>query len=117
MKRAQLLSQAGGPTGRRPPGCGDDIVTLNLTWLLTARALARTDAGQAALVYGLDQELMAVLCDASLEALRELAQSGLMLFRPRFRLRWLHVRTRNAGPSAVGLALQAILLAAEELAS
>ncbi len=96
------------------PDC--EVDTLNLMWLLGARELARSDAEKAVLVYGLDQELLDILRHASLTMLRELAASGVLLFRPRFRLGWLQERLRTTGPSALGLGLQAILLAAEEVA-
>jgi hypothetical protein len=85
-------------------------------WLLGARELARSDAEKAVLVYGLDREVLDILRHASLAMLRELAASGVLLFRPRFRVCWLQDRLRTTGPSALGLGLQVILLAAEEVA-
>ncbi len=93
-----------------------EVDTLNLMWLLGARELARSDAEKAVLVYGLDRELLDILRHASLAMLRELAASGVLLFRPRFRVCWLQDRLRTTGPSALGLGLQVILLAAEEVA-
>jgi hypothetical protein len=93
-----------------------EIRTLNLMWLLSARELARSDADKAALVYGLDQHLRTLLRDASLVMLRDLAASGVLLFRPRFRSPMLKERLEDTGRSTLGLELQTILLAAEEIA-
>lgn len=90
-----------------------DIVHLNLHWLVSAQALARTDAQKAALVYGLDEELMRLLRSAPFPVLRALAESGVLLFRPRFQSQFLkeHLATPS---SALAFDLQAWLLAAEE---
>ncbi|UHD15027.1 flagellar transcriptional regulator FlhD [Thiocapsa bogorovii] len=93
-----------------------EVDTLNLMWLLGARELARSDAEKAVLVYGLDREVLDILRHASLAMLHELAASGVLLFRPRFRVCWLQERLRTTGPSALGLGLQVILLAADEAA-
>ena len=107
----------GEPSRTSPAPCLDhEVDTLNLMWLLGARELARSDAEKALLVYGLDRELLDILRHASLAMLRELAASGVVLFRPRFRMCWLQERLRTTGPSALGLGLQVILLAAEEVA-
>jgi hypothetical protein len=98
------------------PDLDCEVDTLNLMWLLGARELARSDAKKAVLVYGLDREVLEILRHASLAMLRELAASGVLLFRPRFRVCWLQDRLRTTGPSALGLGLQVILLAAEEVA-
>ncbi|UHD16520.1 flagellar transcriptional regulator FlhD [Thiocapsa bogorovii] len=113
-----IPSAAGvGPDRPNPaPHLDCEVDTLNLMWLLGAREMARSDAEKAVLVYGLDREVLDILRHASLAMLRELAASGVLLFRPRFRLRWLQERLRTTGPSALGLGLQAILLAAEEVA-
>ena len=105
------------PSRISPAPCLDcEVDTLNLMWLLGARELARSDAEKAVLVYGLDREVLEILQHASLAMLRELAASGVVLFRPRFRVCWLQERLRTTGPSALGLGLQVILLAAEEVA-
>jgi hypothetical protein len=104
------------PRSDPAPDLDCEVDALNLMWLLGARELARSDAEKAVLVYGLDREVLEILRHASLTMLRELAASGMLLFRPRFRLRWLQERLLTTGPSAIGLGLQAILLAAEEVA-
>jgi hypothetical protein len=104
------------PRSNPAPDHDCEVDTLNLMWLLGARDLARSDAEKAVLVYGLDRELLDILRHASLAMLRELAASGVVLFRPRFRMCWLQERLRTTGPSALGLGLQVILLAAEEVA-
>ncbi len=106
-----------GPDRPNPaPHLDCEVDTLNLMWLLGARELARSDTEKAVLVYGVDREMLDILRHASLAMLRELAASGVVLFRPRFRVCWLQERLRTTGPSALGLELQVILLAAEEVA-
>jgi hypothetical protein len=60
-----------GADSGQSPGIPASVVeaetaTLNLLWLLSARELARNDADRAALVYGLDRELVTALRDATL---------------------------------------------------
>jgi hypothetical protein len=93
-----------------------ETATLNLLWLLSARELARTDADRAALVYGLDRELVTALGDATLAQLHRAADAGVLLFRPRFRQRVLCERLKGDGASSVALDLHSVLLAAEEVA-
>jgi hypothetical protein len=90
------------------------VVTLNLHWLLSAQALARSDAEKARLVYGLDLELIGVLRQASFLVLCALAESGVLLFRPRFPSRLLHERLSVPSSSTLASELQTLLLAAEE---
>ena len=91
-----------------------DIAELNLAWLLKARELAKTDRAKAAVLFGLDQGLSDVLASASIQDLRNLAQSGLMLFRPRFHVRFWRRGCAGDAPSSPGLA-QLLMLAAEEV--
>ena len=104
------------PRPNPAPYLDGEVDALNLMWLLGARELARSDAEKAVLVYGLGREVLDILRHTSLAMLRELAASGVLLFRPRFRLCWLQEHLRTTGPSALGLGLQAILFAAEEVA-
>ena len=109
------------PRRTAPPAPGRDtwradIAALNLAWLLAARQAAQSDAQEAALVFGLERALSDRLCTASLEDLRALARSGLLLFRPRFPELLGQGYAGEAGGSALGPALQSILLAAEEVA-
>ena len=116
MMRTPLAPDVEPPRADPAPDLDCEVDTLNLMWLLGARELARSDAEKAVLVYGLDREVLEILQHASLAMLRELAASGVVLFRPRFRVCWLQERLRTTGPSALGLGLQVILLAAEEVA-
>ncbi|MEA3278586.1 MAG: flagellar transcriptional regulator FlhD [Pseudomonadota bacterium] len=93
-----------------------DIVELNLAWLMKARELAKSEPAKAIVLFGLDPGLLEVLCNASIENLRHLAQSGLMMFRPRFHIRFWRQRSETPERSSVGLALQSVLMAAEEIA-
>ncbi len=92
-----------------------DIAELNLAWLLKARELAKTDRAKATVLFGVDQGLSDVLVSASIQDLRNLAQSGLMLFRPRFHVRFWRRGCAGVAPSSPGLALQSLMLAAEEV--
>lgn len=92
-----------------------EVVTLNLHWLLSAQALARSDAEKASLVYGLDRTLMDLLREASFPVLRALAESGVLHFRPRFESRLFQERFVATSTSTLALDLQAVLLAAEEV--
>ncbi|CRI63846.1 hypothetical protein THIOKS1160012 [Thiocapsa sp. KS1] len=116
MMRIPLAPDVEAPRSDPAPDLDCEVDTLNLMWLLGARELARSDEEKAILVYGLDREVLEILRHASLTMLRELAASGVVLFRPRFRVCWLQERLRMTGPSALGLGLQAILFAAEEVA-
>jgi hypothetical protein len=97
-------------------GSDPDILELNLTWLFKARELAKTDRAKAGVLFGLDEGLSDVLAGASIDDLRNLAQSGLMLFRPRFRVSIWQQRCEGDARSSVGLMLQSVMIAAEEFA-
>ena len=116
MMRTPSAPDVEAPRSDPAPDLDCEVDTLNLMWLLGARELARSDEEKAILVYGLDREVLEILRHASLTMLRELAASGVLLFRPRFRLRWLQERLRTTGLSALGPGLQVILLSAEEVA-
>lgn len=92
-----------------------EVVTLNLHWLLSAQALVRSDAAQASVVYGLDRTLIDLLREASFPVLHALAESGVLLFRPRFQSRLFEERLAATSASTLALDLQALLLAAEEV--
>jgi hypothetical protein len=111
---AQPPSTVGPPE----PVVDADIANLNLLWLLNARALAQSDAEKAAVLYGLDRELIEALREAPFAALRGLADSGVLLFRPRFHRRFLqeHLACAHAA-AAAAFRLQSVLLAAEELSA
>lgn len=91
-----------------------DIAELNLTWLLKARELVRTDRGKAAVLFGVDRRLSEELVNASLQDLRNLAQSGLVVFRPRFHLQFWRQRCVADKRASVGFTLRALMLAAQE---
>jgi hypothetical protein len=69
-------------------GLDPDIASLNLSWLLKAREAAGADASKAAWLFGLDGNAAEALRDASILELQRLAQSPLLLFRPRFHVRF-----------------------------
>ncbi|MEA3643657.1 MAG: transcriptional regulator [Lamprobacter sp.] len=103
------------PDTQPETGLDREVITLNLHCLLSAQALARSDAQKASLIYGLDRTLMGLLREASFPVLRALAESGVLHFRPRFESRLLEERFVAASASTLALDLQAVLLAAEEV--
>ncbi|MCB1903865.1 MAG: flagellar transcriptional regulator FlhD, partial [Gammaproteobacteria bacterium] len=60
-----------------------DVIDLNLGWLVTARDLSRNDPQKAAIVLGIDEARMALLSHLTLQELRAIARSGILLLRPR----------------------------------
>ena len=92
-----------------------EVIALNLHWLLSAQALVRSDAQKASLIYGLDRTLMSLLREASFPVLRALAESGVLQFRPRFESRLFEERFVATSASTLALDLQAVLLAAEKV--
>lgn len=91
-----------------------DIVDLNLAWLITAREMTRTNRDKATIVLGLDEVEMAWLSQVSLDELFAIARSGIMVLRPRFQPGFWHdLKGDDQGLSPATL-LQSFLLAAEE---
>ena len=91
-----------------------DIVDLNLGWLVTARDLSRNNPEKAAIVLGIDEARMALLSHLTLQELRAIARSGILLLRPRFRPEfWIDLIADCRRPSPV-TRLQALVLAIEE---
>ncbi|MGA7979608.1 MAG: hypothetical protein WCA32_05185 [Chromatiaceae bacterium] len=77
-----------GPRAVANGGLDPDILALNLSWLLKAREAAGSDLRKAAWLFGLDGKAVAALRDASILELQRLAQSPLLLFRPRFHVQF-----------------------------
>ena len=91
-----------------------DVVDLNLGWLVTARDLSRNDPQKAAIVLGIDEARMALLSHLTLQELLTIARSGILLLRPRFRPEfWIDLIVDCRRPSPV-IRLQALVLAIEE---
>jgi hypothetical protein len=93
-----------------------DIVDLNLLWLLKAREVARSNRKKAAVVLGLDARLLEEISQLSLGDLDTMAHAGVLLFRPRFRPGlWRRMIERTHSPS-LAVRLQTLLTAAREQA-
>jgi hypothetical protein len=91
-----------------------DIVDLNLAWLVKSRELARGDTDKASLLFGLDKGLAEILTKASMEDLRQLAASPLLVFRPRFNLAFWRESVTNGKRVSLPLRIQALMMAADE---
>ena len=91
-----------------------DIVDLNLFWLVKARELARADRKKAVVVLGLDANLMNKFTLLSIDDLNTIAHAGVLLFRPRFRpTLWRQIIARGGHPS-LSDRLQTLLMAVGE---
>jgi hypothetical protein len=88
MAEALPLRNGDGLDARADGGLDPDIFALNLTWLLKAREAAGPDPRKAAWVFGLDGKVVAALRSASIFELQRLAQSPVLLFRPRFHVQF-----------------------------
>ena len=96
------------------PTTDQDIVDLNLFWLIKARELARVNREKAAVVLGVDVGLIDLFSDLSIAELNTLAQAGVLLFRPRFRSTlWRQLIEWGRSP-ALSVRLQTLLVAAGE---
>jgi len=92
-----------------------DIVDLNLLWLIKAREIARFNRTKAAVVLGLDASLLDEISQMSIGDLNTLAHAGVMLFRPRFRsVLWRQMIKRAHSPS-LSVRFHALLMAAGEV--
>jgi len=89
-----------------------DIVDLNLFWLLKAREIARFNPEKAAVVLGLDASLMDKISQLSLGDLDTMAHAGVILFRPRFRPGLWRKLIEQAHSPSLSVRLQTLLMAA-----
>ena len=91
-----------------------DIVDLNLFWLVKARELARANREKAVVVLGLDANLMNKFTLLSIDDLNTIAHAGVLLFRPRFRpILWRQIIARGGHPN-LSDRLQTLLMAVGE---
>ena len=91
-----------------------DISALNLTWLIKARELARTDPLKAAVVLGLDRQRIHAFATLSIVDLHPLAHTGCLVFKPRFDgMLWREIVDRSGKPDAA-LQLHLLLATATE---
>jgi hypothetical protein len=92
-----------------------DIYELNLLWLFKARELAKYNHKKAAIVLGFDETVAKGISRLSIEELRGIARSGVMLFQPRFHPKfWKEMINGDQRPS-LAARFQALLMAAEEV--
>ncbi len=92
-----------------------DIVDLNLFWLIKAREIARFNREKAAVVLGLDARLLEEIAQLSLGDLNTMAQADVLLFRPRFRpVLWRQMIERVHSPTP-SVRLQTLLMAAGDV--
>jgi hypothetical protein len=96
------------------PAADQDIVDLNLFWLIKARELARHNRKKAAVVLGVDPGLLALFSRLSIGDLNTLARAGVMLFRPRFRSALWRALLASAASPALSVRLHTLFLAAGE---
>ncbi|MCK6423293.1 MAG: hypothetical protein L6Q73_20640 [Aquabacterium sp.] len=61
-----------------------DVATISLQWLMLARDAARNEPMMAAMFFGLDAAQTEMLARADLRKIQELANSGIVSFRPTF---------------------------------
>jgi len=94
-----------------------DIVDLNLSWLIKAREIARFDREKAAVVLGLDASLVDEISQLSISDLNTMAHAGVMLLRPRFRPGLWRKLIEQAHSPSLSVRLQTLLMAAREVAN
>ncbi|MCP4287715.1 MAG: hypothetical protein GY792_25295 [Gammaproteobacteria bacterium] len=93
-----------------------DIVDLNLLWLLKAQEIARSNRKKAAVMLGLNAGLLDEISQLSLGDLNTIAHAGVLLFQPRFRPGlWRKMIEQAHSPSLV-VRMQTLLTAAREVA-
>ncbi|MCB1753512.1 MAG: flagellar transcriptional regulator FlhD [Gammaproteobacteria bacterium] len=96
------------------PLIDQEIVELNLFWLVKAREFARENRQKAVVVLGLDNDLADKLSSLSIDDLNRIAHAGVLLFRPRFRpTLWQQLIARGS-KSSLSIRLHTLLMAAGE---
>ena len=96
------------------PVADQDIMDLNLCWLIKARELARENRQKAAVLLGVEPALLGLFARLSLGELNTLARAGVLLFRPRFRSTLWRQCLEGPSPPPLSARLQTLLLAAGE---
>ena len=91
-----------------------DIIDLNLAWLITARQMTLSDRDKAAIVLGLDEVEMAWLSQVSLDELFAIARAGIMVLHPRFQPGFWHDPIGDGQELSPATLLHSLLIAAEE---
>ena len=88
----------------------------NCPGLFKARELVRDDPGKASLLIGLEKGFYEILSRTSIEDLRQLTASPLLVYRPRFSLAFWRESVKNEKQASLPLRIQALLMAANEAA-
>jgi len=92
-----------------------DIIDLNLSWLVKARELAKLDQTKAAVMLGFDVSTADRIAQLPLEHLHDIARLGVMLFQPRFHTGfWDELLDDN---KAHAIRFQALLMASKEVST
>ena len=93
-----------------------DIVDLNLLWLLKAREIARSNRNKAAMVVGLNASLLDEIAQLSLSDLNTMAHAGVLLFQPRFRPSLWRQLIEQAHSPSLAVRIQTLLTASQGVA-
>jgi len=76
--------------------CDEEIIAMNLAWLIKARELTRENPVLAELMMGInDEEQQLALSRMSLDDIQHIAQSGWLCFSPRFSTHFVQSMTRR----------------------
>ena len=92
-----------------------DINDLNLFWLLKTRDLARQNRVKASVVLGLDISLVDEFARLSIGDMNTMAQAGVMLFCPRFRLVLWRELAKCRGAPSLSVRLHTLLSGVAEI--
>jgi len=90
-----------------------DIFELNLLWLVKARELAKYHPKKAAIVLGLDKAVMGSISKLSIEEISGIARSEIMLFQPRFHLKFWKEIFNGGHENPFAARLHTLLVATE----
>ncbi len=91
-----------------------DIIDLNLSWLFKARELARSNHTKAAIVLGFDETVAKRISRLSIDELRSIARSGVMLFQPRFHQKFWGEIFEDDHRTSLSIRFQTLLMAAKD---
>ncbi len=92
-----------------------DIVDLNLLWLLKAQEIARSNRKKAAVMLGLNAGLLDEISQLSLGDLNTIAHAGVLLFQPRFRPGLWRRMIEQAHSPSLAVRCQTLLTTASEV--
>ena len=90
-----------------------DIVDLNLSWLLKARQCARFNREKATVILGLEKDVTDRVSRLSIGDLNAIARSGVMVFQPRFHSMFWREITESGNASSLAVRVHMLLMAAD----